>query len=64
MILFYLILGKIFTHNATHNETSDQNRVNLGLLRLISIVEIEAHGPHPPILGPRASDLGPLVLAF
>ena len=45
------------THNATHNETSDQNRVNQGLLRLISIVEIEAYGLHPP--HPRAPRLGP-----
>ena len=35
-----------------------------GLLRLISIVKIEAHGPHPPIIGPRPSDHGPLVLAW
>ena len=53
------IFDKISTHNATHNETSDQNRVNQGLLRLISIVEIEAYGPPPPYhkaprLGPRA----------
>ena len=33
-----------------------------GLLRLISIVEIEAYGPHPPIIGPRVSDHGPIVL--
>ena len=55
---------KIYTHNATHNETSDQNRINQGLLCLISIVEIEAYGPHPAIIGPRVSDHGPLVLAL
>jgi len=61
---YNLILCKIFTHNTTHNETSDQNRVNQGLLRLISIAEIEAYGLHPPIPGPRFSDHGPLVLVL
>jgi hypothetical protein len=63
---FYLnlIKRKIYTHNATHNETSDQNRVHQGLLRLISIVELHDLGPGPPIPGPRVSDHGPLVLAL
>ena len=33
-----------------------------GLLCLIAAVEPQAHGPPPPIPGPRASDHGPLVL--
>ena len=59
---YNLILCKIHTHNATHNETSDQNRVNQGLLCLIASIEIEDQGPFPLIPGPRASDIGPLVL--
>jgi hypothetical protein len=35
-----------------------------GLLRLISIVKIEGHGPGTPDQGPCASDIGPLVLAL
>ena len=35
-----------------------------GLLCLIATVEPQAHGPPPPILGPRVSDHGPLVLAL
>jgi hypothetical protein len=34
-----------------------------GLLHLILTAETQAHGPAPPILGPRVSDHGPLVLA-
>ena len=33
-----------------------------GLLCLIAAVEPQAHGPPPPIPGPRVSDHGPLVL--
>ena len=64
LILLVLILKKISTHNATHNETSDQNRVNHGLLRLIATFDLWDPGPAPPIPGPRASDHGPLVLAL
>jgi hypothetical protein len=51
----------MLTHNATHNETSDHNRVNEGLLYLIAplIYGIQAR---PPIVGPRVSDHGLLVL--
>ena len=34
----------------------------MGLLCLIPTVEPQVHGPGPLILGPRASDHGPLVL--
>ncbi|MAB87085.1 MAG: hypothetical protein CML51_07300, partial [Rhodobacteraceae bacterium] len=63
---FYLklIKSKISTHNATHNETSDQNRVNQGLLYLIANVELQDLGTGTPIPGPRVSDIGPLVLAL
>ena len=59
LIKFIFIISKISTHNATHNETSDQNRVNQGLLRLISTVEIAGPTDRPPLsraprLGPRA----------
>ena len=54
----------MLTHNATHNETSDQNRVYAGLLRLIPTAEPQAARPGPSVLGPRVSDIGPLVLAL
>ena len=60
---YNLILCKIATHNTTHNETSDQNRVKQGLLYPTARVEIEAYGPHLPNHGPRVLDHGPLVLA-
>ena len=64
LILFIFIIKKIPTHNATHNETSDQNRVYQGLLCLIPTAKPQDHGLEPPIPGPRVSDHGPLVLAF
>jgi len=63
-IKWMIILNEISTHNATHNETSDQNRVNQGLLLLIHAIEPQNAGPGPPIIRPRASDHGPLVLAL
>ena len=35
-----------------------------GLLCLIATVHPQDHGPGPPILGPRVTDIGPLVLAL
>ena len=35
-----------------------------GLLCLIPTVEPQVHGPGAPILGPRVTDHGPLVLAL
>ena len=35
-----------------------------GLLCLIAKVEPQDHGPGAPIIGPRVSDHGPLVLAL
>ena len=35
-----------------------------GLLCLIAKVEPQDHGPGPPIIRPRVSDHGPLVLAL
>ena len=54
----------MLTHNATHNETSDQNRVNQGLLYPIVTFDLWDPGPDPAIPGRRVSDLGPLVLAL
>ena len=39
----------------------DQRR---GLLCPIAAFKPQDHGPGPPIIGPRASDHGPLVLAL
>ena len=50
--------------NATHNETSDQNRVNQGLLYQIVTVQLQSAPVAPPLIGPRVSDHGPLVLAL
>ena len=58
------MLNIIPTHNNTHNETSDQNRVNQGLLYLIATFDLWDPGLAPPIPGPRVSDHGPLVLAL
>ena len=57
-----IILSYISTHNTTHNETSDQNRVNQGLLYPTARVEIEANESGTPDHGPRVSGHGPLVL--
>ncbi len=35
-----------------------------GLLCPVAKIEIQVHGPFPPILGARVSDHGPLVLAL
>ena len=36
----------------------------MGLLCLIPTVEPQVHGLGPPVLGPRVSDHGPLVVAL
>jgi len=59
-----LILKKISTHNTTHNKTSDQNRVNQGLLYPTFAVQLQSAPVAPPLNGPRVSDHGPLVLAL
>ena len=52
----------MLTHNATHNETSDQNRVNQGLLCLSAAVDLWDPGPAPPYR--RAPRLGPRALSI
>ena len=56
----------MLTHNATHNETSDHNRVNEGLLYLIATFDLWDPGPphyrRAPRLGPRAFSVGAVNL--
>ena len=54
----------MITHNATHNEVIDQNRINQGLLRLIATVEPQDAVLETPDQGPCALGPGPLVLEW
>ena len=58
LILLYFNISKISTHNVTHNETSDQNRVNQGLLYPIVTVQLQVAREGPLSQGPASRTTG------